>query len=68
MHSATSVPAEQRSHARIDARELYIAAYRQPGGRYTENVEEVLKPLYAKLGKGHLETMSNWNTIEKILK
>lgn len=52
---------------RIDPREIYIAAYRQPDGRYTEHVEEVLKPLYAKLGKGTLDTMRNWNTIEKIL-
>lgn len=53
---------------RIDARELYIAGYRQPNGRYTEHVEEVLRPLYARLGKDHLDTMRNWNTIEKILK
>ena len=53
---------------RIDERELYIAAYRQPNGRYTEHVEEVLKPLYGKLGKDGLDTMRNWNTIEKILK
>jgi uncharacterized protein (DUF1697 family) len=53
---------------RIDPREVYIAGYRQPNGRYTEHVEEVLKPLYAALGKGVLDTMRNWNTIEKILK
>lgn len=53
---------------RIDAREIYIAAYRQPNGRYTEHVEEVIKPLYAQLGKGTLDTMRNWNTIEKVLK
>lgn len=52
---------------RIDPREIYIAAYRQPNGRYTEHVEEVLKPLYARLGKDHLDTMRNWNTIEKML-
>ena len=52
---------------RIDARDIYIAGYRQPNGRYTEGVEEVLKPLYAKLGKGVLDTMRNWNTIEKML-
>ena len=52
---------------RIDARDIYIAGYRQPNGRYTEGVEEVLKPLYAKLGKGALDTMRNWNTIEKML-
>jgi uncharacterized protein (DUF1697 family) len=53
---------------RVDPREIYIAAYRQPNGRYTEHVEEVLKPLYQKIGKGNLDTMRNWNTIEKILK
>lgn len=52
---------------RIDARDIYIAGYRQPNGRYTEGVEEVLKPLYARLGKGVLDTMRNWNTIEKML-
>lgn len=52
---------------RIDPREVYIAGYRQPNGRYTEGVEEVLKPLYAKLGKDNLDTMRNWNTIEKML-
>ena len=52
---------------RIDPREIYIAGYRQPDGRYTEGVEEVLKPLYAKLGKGVLDTMRNWNTMEKML-
>ncbi len=53
---------------RVDARDLYIAAYKQPNGRYTEHVEDVLRPLYAALGKGNLDTMRNWNTIEKILK
>lgn len=52
---------------RIDRREIYLAAYRQANGRYTEHVEEVLRPLYAQLGKGTLDTMRNWNTIEKIL-
>lgn len=52
---------------RIDPREIYIAAYRQPNGRYTEHVEEVLKPLYTNIGKGNLDTMRNWNTIEKML-
>ena len=52
---------------RVDARDIYIAGYRQPNGRYTENVEDVLKPLYAQLGKTSLDTMRNWNTIEKIL-
>ena len=52
---------------RIDRREIYIAGYRQPNGRYTEGVEDVLKPLYGRLGKGTLDTMRNWNTIEKML-
>jgi uncharacterized protein (DUF1697 family) len=52
---------------RIDPREIYIAGYRQPDGRYTEGVEDVLKPLRARLGKGGLDTMRNWNTIEKML-
>lgn len=53
---------------RTDARELYFAGYRQPNGRYTENVEEVLKPLYKLLGKANGGTMRNWNTMEKMLK
>lgn len=52
---------------RIDPREIYIVGYRQPNGRYTEGVEGVLKPLYAGLGKGVLDTMRNWNTMEKML-
>ncbi|MBD8066306.1 DUF1697 domain-containing protein [Devosia sp. PTR5] len=53
---------------RVDPREIYLAAYRKPNGRYTEGMEEVLKPLYQKAGKGHLDTMRNWNTVEKMLK
>lgn len=52
---------------RITEREIIIAAYRQPNGRYTENVEAVLKPLYRALGDTRLSTMRNWNTIEKLL-
>ncbi|MBJ7577368.1 DUF1697 domain-containing protein [Devosia sp. MC532] len=52
---------------RITDREIIIAAYRQPNGRYTENVEAVLKPLYRALGDTRLSTMRNWNTIEKLL-
>ncbi|MBU1333294.1 MAG: DUF1697 domain-containing protein [Alphaproteobacteria bacterium] len=52
---------------RIDPRDIYIAGYRQPNGRYTEGVEDVLKPLYARLDKPVLDTMRNWNTIEKVL-
>lgn len=53
---------------RVDISEIYIAGYRRPNGRYTEGVEEVLKPLYATLGKGWLDTMRNWNTIEKVMR
>lgn len=53
---------------RTDRRELYFAGYRQANGRYTEHVEEVLKPLYKLLGKANGGTMRNWNTIEKMLK
>lgn len=52
---------------RIDPRDIYIAGYRQANGRYTEGVEDVLKPLYARLDKPVLDTMRNWNTIEKVL-
>jgi len=52
---------------RTDDRELYFAGYRQPNGRYTENVEEVLKPLYKQLRKVNGGTMRNWNTMEKML-
>jgi uncharacterized protein (DUF1697 family) len=53
---------------RIDPREIYIAAYRQPNGRYTEGVEDLVKQLDSQIGKDRLETMRNWNTIEKALK
>lgn len=52
---------------RIDPREIYIVGYRQPDGRYTEGVEDVLKPVYARLGGDVLDTMRNWNTMEKML-
>lgn len=52
----------------IDSREIYIAAYRQLNGRYTEGMDEVLKPLRAQLGKKTLDTARNWNTMEKVLK
>ncbi|WEK03968.1 MAG: DUF1697 domain-containing protein [Candidatus Devosia phytovorans] len=48
---------------RVDPREIYIAGYRQPNGRYTEGVDEVMKPLDKKLSV----TMRNWNTMEKML-
>ncbi|QQR38880.1 DUF1697 domain-containing protein [Devosia rhizoryzae] len=53
---------------RVDERELYFAGYRQANGRYTENVEDVLKPLGKAIGKTNPGTMRNWNTMEKILK
>lgn len=53
---------------RIDPREIYIAGYRQPNGRYTEGVEDLVKQLDSQIGKDRLETMRNWNTIEKALK
>lgn len=53
---------------RIDRRELYVVGYRRPNGRYTGGVDAVLKPLYARTGKDHLDTMRNWNTMEKLLK
>ena len=53
---------------RIDRREIYIAAYRQSNGRYTEGIEEVLKPLRTTLGRAALDTMRNWNTMEKVIK
>ncbi len=52
----------------IDSREIYLAAYRQPNGRYTEGMDEVLNPLRARLGKTVLDTARNWNTMEKVLK
>ena len=48
---------------RIDPRDVYIAGYRQPNGRYTEGVEDVLKPLYGRLDKPVLDTMRNWNPV-----
>ena len=53
---------------RVDAREIYLVGYRQPNGRYTEHVEDVLKPLGKLIGKSNPNTMRNWNTMEKILK
>lgn len=52
---------------RVDPREIYIAGYRQPNGRYTEGVDAVLKPLYARLGRDVLGTMRNWNTVQKVI-
>ena len=52
---------------RIDDREVFLAGYRQPDGRYTEGIEGVLKPLYAALPKGVLDTARNWNTMGKML-
>ncbi|MEO9297201.1 DUF1697 domain-containing protein [Devosia alba] len=52
---------------RIDAREIYLACYRQPNGRYTEGLIELGKQLDQQLGKDYLVTTRNWNTIEKAL-
>ena len=52
---------------RIDAREIYLAGYRQPNGRYTEGVDDLVKQLDRQLGKDRLVTTRNWNTIEKAL-
>ena len=52
---------------RIDAREIYLAGYRQPDGRYTGGLDELGKQLDRQLGKGALVTTRNWNTIEKAL-
>lgn len=53
---------------RMDERELYFAGYRQANGRYTEHIEEVLKPLGKAIGNTNPNTMRNWNTIGKLLK
>lgn len=52
---------------RIEARDIFLACYRQPSGRYSEGVEELVKQLDRQLGKGTLHTMRNYNTIEKAL-
>ena len=52
---------------RIDAREIYLAGYRQPNGRYTEGMDALVKQLDRQLGKDALVTARNWNTIEKAL-
>ena len=53
---------------RIDAREIYLAGYRQPNGRYTEGMDDLGKQIEQQLGKDRLMTARNWNTIEKALK
>jgi uncharacterized protein (DUF1697 family) len=53
---------------RIDAREIYLAGYRQPNGHYTEGMDDLGKQIEHQLGKDRLMTMRNWNTIEKALK
>lgn len=52
---------------RIDRREIYLAGYRQPNGRYTEGVDDLVRQLDGQLGRDRLDTMRNWNTIEKAL-
>ncbi|MBS3850526.1 DUF1697 domain-containing protein [Devosia sp. BSSL-BM10] len=53
---------------RIDVREIYLAGYRQPNGRYTEGMDDLGKQIEQQLGKDRLMTARNWNTIEKALK
>jgi uncharacterized protein (DUF1697 family) len=48
---------------RIDEREIYFVAHRQPNGRYTEGIDK----LDLMLPKGIEVTMRNWNTILKVL-
>lgn len=49
--------------ARLDSREIYFVAHRLPNGRYTEGLDK----LGARLPKGALVTMRNWNTMLKLL-
>ena len=51
----------------IGVRDIFLACYRQPNGRYTEGVEDLAKQLDQQLGKAVLQTMRNFNTIEKAL-
>lgn len=53
---------------RIDRRDIYFLAHRLPNGRYGEGLDRIGKPLDEQVGKGRVETMRNWNTIEKALK
>jgi len=53
---------------RIDRRDIYFLAHRLPNGRYGEGLDRIGKPLDEQVGKGRIETMRNWNTIEKALK
>jgi uncharacterized protein (DUF1697 family) len=53
---------------RIDRRDIYFLAHKLPNGRYGEGLDKIGKPLQEQIGKGHIETMRNWNTIEKALK
>lgn len=46
---------------RIDARDIYVVAHRQPNGRYGEGLDKVDR----QLPKGALVTVRNWNTILK---
>ncbi|GLQ53434.1 DUF1697 domain-containing protein [Devosia nitrariae] len=53
---------------RIDRRDIYFLAHRLPNGRYGEGLDRIGKSLDEQVGKGRIETMRNWNTIEKALK
>lgn len=53
---------------RIDRRDIYFLAHRLPNGRYGESLDRIGKQLDEQVGKDRIETMRNWNTIEKALK
>jgi uncharacterized protein (DUF1697 family) len=53
---------------RIDRRDIYFLAHRLPNGRYGEGLDRIGKSLDEQIGKDRIETMRNWNTIEKALK
>src|SRR5690606_10216340 len=52
----------------VGRRDIYFLARRLPNGRYGEGLDRIGKPLDEQVGKGRVETMRNWNTIEKALK
>jgi len=53
---------------RIDRRDIYFLAHRLPNGRYGEGLDKLARQFDAQIAKDRLETMRNWNTIEKALK
>jgi uncharacterized protein (DUF1697 family) len=52
---------------RIDRRDIYFLGHRLPNGRYGEGLDRIGKSLDEQVGKDRIETMCNWNTIEKAL-